>query len=104
MRPPLLSALLLVALAAPAVAADRTALRFEVSVAKGLLEAPTEGRVLIVLARSGRPEPRHHLGSTGANVPPVLGVDAKLGPGGKAVLDQGSTIYPLPHLARLPAG
>lgn len=104
MRPLPLSALLLAALAAHAGAAERTPLRFEVSVAKGLLKAPTEGRVLIVLARKDRPEPRSHLGSTGAHVPPVLGVDARLSSGGKAVLDQTSVIYPLKHLAQLPAG
>src|SRR5262249_51490324 len=99
MRPLPLSALLIAALAAQVGAAERTSLRCEVSVAKGLLKEPTEGRVLIVLAKKDRPEPRSHLGSTGAHVPPVLGVDAKLTSGGKAVLDQTSVVYPLKHLA-----
>ena len=37
-------------------------------------------------------------------MPPVLGIDAKLDSGGKAVLDQSAAIYPLRHLAQLPAG
>jgi hypothetical protein len=94
----------LLVLALPAAGAERTSLRFEVSVAKGLLSAPTPGRVLVVLAKGDRVSPRFHLGETGANVPPVLGIDSKLDSGGKAVLDQSAAIYPLRHLAQLPAG
>jgi hypothetical protein len=84
---------------------DRTALRFEVSVADGLLAGPTDGRVLVVLAKQGRPEPRTHIGQTGMHVPPLLGADARgLKAGGKVVLDQSSAIYPIAHLARLPKG
>src|SRR5262249_28900029 len=99
-----LSVLFLLCHVAPVAADDRTSLRFEVSVARGLLAAPTPGRVLVVLAKGGRTAPRTHLGSTGANVPPVLGIDAKLDSNGKAVLDQTAAIYPLRHLAHLPAG
>lgn len=100
----LLAVSLVLVLGVSAPAADRTSLRFEVRVKKGLLAAPTEGRLLIVLAKRELPEPRRHLGEVGLRVAPVLGIDAKLTSGSKATLDQSATIYPLAHLARLPRG
>ncbi len=91
-------------LAGPAPA-ERTALRFEVSVARGLLAGPTDGRVLVVLGHDSRPEPRLYLGQTGMGTPPMLGADARgLSAGGKVVLNQGSAIFPVAHLAGVPKG
>jgi hypothetical protein len=82
-----------------------TSLRFEVTVARGLVEAPQDGRLLVVLDRKKRPEPRRSIGQTGLKAPPVLGRDAVgLAPGVTAVLDQTAVIFPLAHLADLPRG
>jgi hypothetical protein len=86
-------------------AADATALRFEVTAEKGLLAAPQDGRVLVVLARDDERPPRFSIGETGLRVPPVLGQDARAFDAGKTVvLDASSSLYPLKHLARLPRG
>src|SRR5689334_20603838 len=50
--------------------AATASLRFEVSVAKGLLSTPHDGRVLIVLGRKAKPEPRLLIGETGMTAPP----------------------------------
>lgn len=81
-----------------------TALRFEITVAKDLLARPQDGRLLAVLGRSGKPEPRLRIG-TSENASTILGVDIKgLSPGVAGVLDQKAMIFPVEHLARLPAG
>lgn len=85
--------------------AATTSLRFEVSVAAGLSDRPLEGRVLVVLGKGGRREPRLEIGRTGLDASPVLGRDAVgLTPGKTVVLDQSCALFPLEHLARLPAG
>jgi hypothetical protein len=84
---------------------EKTTLRFEVAVAKGLLDKPADGRVLLVLARRDRPEPRRTIGQTGMEVPPLLGQDANgFGPGATTVVDQSSAIFPIADLSRLPKG
>jgi hypothetical protein len=86
-------------------AADVSDLRFEVTVAKGLLAAPQDGRVLVVLGRDAKAEPRSFIGETGMNAPPVLGRDAKgLKAGDRVVLDQTAAIFPISHLSSLPKG
>jgi hypothetical protein len=82
-----------------------TALRFEVTVAPDLLNAPQDGRLLIVLGRGAKQqEPRLRIG-TGQGAPTVLGVDARgLVSGGNFVVDQKALIFPGPSLAKLPAG
>src|SRR4051794_32711155 len=71
-------------------------LRFEVTVAKGLLAAPRDGRLLVVLGRRGASEPRTTLGTTGMDAPPVLGRDVDgFAPGAVAVLDAGSALFPI---------
>src|SRR5262249_42399691 len=89
---------------APA-AEPATTLRFEVTLAKGLLDAPADGRLLVVLDRGKNEEPRHTIGETGLNAPPFLGRDVRgFVPGQTAVVDQGCAIFPIESLARLPAG
>jgi hypothetical protein len=83
----------------------RTELRFEVTMARGLLAAPREGRVLVVLNPNQAREPRATIGDTGAKAPPLMGVDVKdFAPGKTAVVDQDVMVYPYEHLARIPAG
>jgi hypothetical protein len=87
------------------VARPSTGLRFEVTVAPGLLPAPRDGRVLVVLGRTEQPEPRLGIGTTGMEAAPVLGSDANgLAPGVVAVLDQKAEIFPIARLAALPPG
>ncbi len=89
-----------------AVGADEaSALRFEVSVAPGLITRAVDGRLLVVLDRRGLSEPRFAVGRTGLDAPPVLAADLDgLAPGVVGVLDASSAIAPIAHLARLPAG
>jgi hypothetical protein len=84
---------------------EKTSLRFEVTMARGLLDQPVDGRVLVVLARRDRPEPRRTIGQTGMDAPPLLGKDAnRFGPGSSVVLDQSAALFPIAHLSHLPKG
>ena len=84
--------------------AQRTSLRFEVTVAKGLLAAPTDGRMLLVLGKGTGREPRTWLGEV-EGTPPYLGREADgFGDGAKATLDETSAIFPIGHLSKLPKG
>jgi hypothetical protein len=86
-------------------AEDLGPLRFEVTVAEGLLEKPQDGRLLVVLARGKGPEPRRTIGDTGMTAPPVLGKDVKgLAAGVTAVVDHSAVIFPIENLAALPPG
>jgi hypothetical protein len=80
-------------------------LRFRVTMADGLLSAPEDGRVLVVLGRQAGVEPRKSLGQSGLNAPPVLATDARqFAPGKAVVLDGKAVTFPIDDLARLPAG
>lgn len=98
--------ILFLALAVAATAqAPLTALRFEVSVAPGLLPAPQDGRMLVVLGRQAQPEPRQSIGNTGLTTPPVLGRDVTgFTTNSPAVLDGSAVIFPIPSLTALPRG
>lgn len=108
MRSPVTASLLLPVVLVPGRAADappQTSLRFEVTVAKGLLSAPQNGRLLLVLDRKRRPEPRRAIGQTGRKAPPILGRDVNgFAPGVSAVIDHTAILSPLAHLAELPKG
>jgi hypothetical protein len=81
-----------------------TSLRFEVTVAKNLLETPQDGRLLIVLGRGAKQEPRLRVG-TGPGAPVLLGADAKgLAAGGTCVVDEKALIFPIESLTKLPPG
>jgi hypothetical protein len=85
--------------------ASATTLCFEVTLAKGLLASPQDGRVLVVLGRNGRVEPRRLIGETGMNMPPVIGKDVTAFSWGKTVvLDNSCAIFPIAELARLAPG
>jgi S-formylglutathione hydrolase FrmB len=80
-------------------------LRFEVTVAAGLLPTPQDGRLLVVLSPQADGDPRRHLGETGLDSAPVLGADAThFGPGRVGILDGSALSFPLASLARLLAG
>jgi hypothetical protein len=85
-------------------AEPKTALRFEVALAPGLVDKPQTGRLLVALGRGGG-EPRRSLGQTGVDAPPVLGRDVRdLKPGTPAILDQFCATFPIESLAGLPPG
>jgi Putative esterase len=82
-----------------------TTLRFEVTLAPGVLPEATDGRILVALSRDLKQEPRFGISHYNDSAAAVLGADARaLVPGASVVLDQTSAIYPLTDLARLPAG
>jgi hypothetical protein len=84
--------------------ATEISLRFEVTLAKGLLQEAADGRVLVVLGREPKREPRLEVPDYD-NTTPILGADARAFTAGTSVvLDQRSALYPLPHLSRLPRG
>jgi hypothetical protein len=82
-----------------------TTLRFEVTLAKGLLKEATDGRILVALVRDPKAEPRWRIGPTGMDAAPLLGADARgFTAGATVVLDEKSALFPLAHLSRLPPG
>jgi hypothetical protein len=88
-----------------AEAPAETALRFEVTAARGLLKAPQDGRLLVVLGRDKTPEPRRFIGETGLQAPPMLGADVTgFAADSVGVLDQKAIVFPIDRLGRLPAG
>jgi hypothetical protein len=95
-------------LAAPFLQAGQAqatkSVRFEVTVADNLLEKPCDGRLIIVLGHSARPEPRLRIG-TRADAPVVLGVDVQdLASGSVHGVDEKAMMYPVESLAKLPPG
>ncbi len=82
-------------------APQRAAVRFEVVTDRG----PASGRLLVVIGKSPRPEPRFMVGQTGMNAPPILARDVTgLGAAAPAILDRSATIFPLRNLDDLPPG
>jgi photosystem II stability/assembly factor-like uncharacterized protein len=80
---------------------QRTSLRFEVTTSL----PPVSGRLVVIIARSDRPEPRFAIGETSANAPPILGRDVtNFGPGVVASLDADAAAFPISNLDALPAG
>ncbi len=76
--------------------------RFEVSYDKAVASGPVTGRVILVIARSDRPEPRLQMGP---NTTPMFGVDAEhLQPGQAVVIDHTTFGHPVDSLSQLPAG
>jgi Putative esterase len=80
-----------------------TALRFEVRLSRKA--APRDGRLIVVLGRKGRPEPRFLLGNTGLDAAPAVARDVKhFETGNVAALDETCMTFPIEGLGRLPAG
>ena len=100
------SLFLLTSAAASGAEPGATALRFEVSIARDLLATPQDGRLLVVLDPRPRGEPRHSLGRTGLDAPPVLGRDVIHYAAGDAplVVDHSAAAFPIADLAHLPPG
>ncbi len=88
------------------VAAQTTSLRFETTIARGLISAPQKGRLFVFLNRKIEPEPRFADGDVSFDAPPMLAKDVESFTAGetKAVIDNDSIAYPIKNLAELPAG
>src|SRR5690349_18374208 len=94
-----LTLLPLIASLMPGAGPPATKLRFEVTVARELADAPLDGRLLVVLDPRKEAEPWRSVGTTGLTAPPVLGRDVKgLAPGAPAVADESAVLFPLAHL------
>ncbi|HXG67666.1 MAG TPA: alpha/beta hydrolase-fold protein [Blastocatellia bacterium] len=90
---------------APARTQTPGPLRFEVTVAPGLLSGPQDGRLFIILNPRNYPEPRHAVGDPGLNAPPVFARDVNgFAPGKVGIIDESSAAFPIENLSRLPAG
>jgi len=98
--------------AALPVTSPPVALRFEVTLGRGLVAAsggppqqqaqPRSGRLLVVLGHAGAQDPRLTVGLTGKNAPAVLGRDVvNLAPGAAALLDDHAAIFPIDNLRQL---
>jgi len=75
--------------------------RFEVTVAPAAHQGPLTGRLLIVVSKKEKPEPRLAISPNG---PALYGMDLnQLAPGATAVLDDSANSYPI-SLKDLPAG
>ena len=75
-------------------------LRFEVTVAAGLVSGPQNGRLFVMLNPRSRPEPRLTVGNTDADAPPVLARDITgFAPGRAEVIDNRAAIFPIESLA-----
>jgi putative esterase len=80
----------------------RAETRFEISYDKAVGAGPITGRVILVIARSDRPEPRFQIGP---NTTPIFGTDVdNLQPGQAAIIDQTTFGHPVDSLTELPAG
>jgi hypothetical protein len=86
-------------------AQEATPLRFEVTMAEGLIPAPADGRLFVILDPRRRGEPRHLAGQTGLDAAPMLARDVTgFGPGASATIDARAIAFPIADLAHLPAG
>ena len=80
-------------------------LRFEITVAAGLVSGAQNGRLFVMLNPRSRPEPRMTVGNTDADAPPILARDITgFAPGRAEVIDNRAASFPIDSLQRLPAG
>jgi hypothetical protein len=80
-------------------------LRFEITVAKGLIEIPQNGRLFVTVSGKPQPEPRMMIGNTGRDMPPVFARDVnKFSTGSTGTIDSSAVAFPIDSLAELPAG
>jgi len=89
------------------VSAQTTSLRFETTIARGLISAPQKGRLFVFLNRKAESEPRLSFDTdVGINAPPILAKDVESFAAGetKVLIDNSSIAYPIKNLAELPAG
>src|SRR5689334_18460573 len=80
-------------------------LRFDVTVAPGLLSRPEDGRLFVVMGKPDSREPRTSIGQAGADAPAVVARDVLGFASGKTeALDDARISYPIDNLSKLPPG
>jgi hypothetical protein len=80
-------------------------LRFEVTMAKGLIEKPQNGRLFVTVSANRQPDPRILIGNPGRHVPPVFARDVNnFSSNSTGVIDSSAAAFPIDSLAELPAG
>jgi hypothetical protein len=80
-------------------------LRFEVTMAKGLIEKPLNGRLFVTVSANRQPDPRILIGNPGRHVPPVFARDVNnFSSNSTGVIDSSAAAFPIDSLAELPAG
>jgi hypothetical protein len=80
-------------------------LRFEITVAAGLLEKPQNGRLFMIIGKASQPEPRMMVGRTGMDAAPIFARDVLDFSAGKlGIIDQSCVAFPIDNLSKLPAG
>ncbi len=96
---------------AACIATFSTFLLFQTSPAIGLRFevtnrlAPASGRLLVILAKSERPDPRNTIGDAGPNASTILGRDVKnLGVNAAATIDKTAAFFPIQSMDGLRAG
>ena len=83
------------------IAAPASLIRFEVTNRL----SPASGRLLIIIAKSDRPEPRNTIGEAGANASTILGGDViNLGGDAMAPIDAAASAFPIQNLDELQPG
>ncbi|HEY2380960.1 MAG TPA: hypothetical protein VGK48_07225, partial [Terriglobia bacterium] len=88
-------------LAAPIKRAQPSAIQFQITSPL----PPASGRLIVVISKSNRPEPRTMLGDADADAPITIAKDVSgLGGGGGAVIDKTSDAFPISSLDMLAAG
>jgi hypothetical protein len=86
-------------------AKEKTSRRFQVTLQPGLVSAPQTGRLLVVLSRKDKSEPRLSVGGSGQDAPIVIGRDADdFSPGKIITLDEGALTCPISSPSELAAG
>ncbi len=79
-------------------------LQVRVRLAPGLLRAPVDGRLLLMVSTESSGEPRFQI-STSPRTQQIFGIDVDgLAPGGEAVFDEGVLGYPRESLRDVPPG
>jgi S-formylglutathione hydrolase FrmB len=82
-----------------------TALRFEVTLAEGLGSQSQTGRLIVVLSRKEKPEPRFVITQAGVNGPFLLARDVKDWKAGAVItIEQGAASFPRASIFELPDG
>jgi hypothetical protein len=99
------SLLLSVVLLTAAPGAQSSSLRFDVTIAPGLISSRQSGRLFVVLSPKSQPEPRLTIGETGMEASPVFARDIhNFGQSVAGTIDETCAAFPLANLAGLPAG
>ncbi len=82
-----------------------SSLRFEVSIAKGLLEKGQNGRLFVIVSQRAQGELRLTIGNTGVDSPPMFARDVhNFSSSSTGVIDDSAAAFPIDSLSELPAG